>query len=384
MSQHRFTKTMKIAKQLVHEHSNTQNMKKWLLLSLGFSSLCFSQITIPKTSLPASGDTLRVATAAVDQAMDYTSTGANYVWDFSNLEFNGQRLNEYKPISQAGSLIQFSFGTFTAPKYQASYFVSANINAFNNLPAQLPITIEDICQMNRVVTDSMTQVGYKMTINGQEVPAKSDTIETKYRLPIAYGNTHTSRGYTKLDLNPIYDGIWIQHRKRVTEVDGWGEITTPYGSFPVLRIHHTITESDSFYVSFNGFNFWLPIPVPLSHEYEWRAIGEKEPILLVKTSVTQGAENITAVEYKSNYVAGIEEHKIQLALYPNPVQDILYMESETIFNRFNILTTDGKVIESGKMEQVNQSFVDVSKLDSGVYLIQLESDSGIITKTFVK
>lgn len=359
-------------------------MKKWLLLSLGFSSLSFSQISIPASSLPASGDTLRVATAVIDQAMDYSSTGANYVWDFSNLEFNGQRLNEYKPISQAGTLIQFSFGTFTAPKYQASYFVSANINALNNLPAQLPITIEDICQMNRVVTDSMTQVGYKMTINGQEVPAKSDTIETKYRFPIAYGNTHTSRGYTNLDLNPIYDGIWIQHRKRETEVDGWGQITTPYGSFPVLRIHHTITESDSFYVSFNGFNFWLPIPVPLSHEYEWRSIDEKEPILLVKTSVTQGSENITAVEYKSNYVAGIEEHEIQLALYPNPVQDLLYIQSETIFNRFNILTTDGKIVKSGKMEQVNQSYVDVSNFNAGVYLIQLESDQGIVTKTFVK
>lgn len=359
-------------------------MKNWLLLSLGFSSLSFSQISIPASSLPESGDTLRVATAVIDQAMDYTSTGANYVWNFSNLEFNGQRLNEYKPISEAGSLIQFAFGTFTAPKYQASYFVSANINALNNLPAQLPITIEDICQMNRVVTDSMTQVGYKMTINGQEVPAKSDTIETKYRLPIAFGNTHISRGHTKLDLNPIYDGIWIQHRKRETEVDGWGEITTPYGTFPVLRIHHTITESDSFYVSFNGFNFWLPIPVPLSHEYEWRSIDEKEPILLVKTSVTQGTENITAVEYKSNFVAGIEEQEIQLALYPNPVQDILYIQSETIFNRFNILTTDGKVLQSGKMEQVNQSYIDVSKFNSGVYLIQLESDQGIVTKTFVK
>lgn len=359
-------------------------MKKWLLLSFSFSSLSFSQISIPASSFPASGDTLRVATAVIDQAMDYSSTGANYVWDFSNLEFNGQRLNEYKPISQAGTLIQFSFGTFTAPKYQASYFVSANINALNNLPAQLPITIEDICQMNRVVTDSMTQVGYKMTINGQEVPAKSDTIETKYRFPIAYGNTHTSRGYTNLDLNPIYDGIWIQHRKRETEVDGWGQITTPYGSFPVLRIHHTITESDSFYVSFNGFNFWLPIPVPLSHEYEWRSIDEKEPILLVKTSVTQGSENITAVEYKSNYVAGIKEHEIQLALYPNPVQDLLYIQSETIFNRFNILTTDGKIVKNGKMEQVNQSFVDVSNFNAGVYLIQLESDQGIVTKTFVK
>lgn len=359
-------------------------MKKLLLLSFGFSSLSFSQITIPASSLPETGDTLRVSLAVIDQTLDYTSTGANYVWNFSNLEFNGQRLNEYKPISQAGSLIQFAFGTFTAPKYQASYFVSANINALDNLPAQLPITIEDICQMNRVVTDSMTQVGYKMTINGQEIPAKSDTIETKYQLPITFGNSHTSRGYTKLDLNPIYDGIWIQHRKRETEVDGWGEITTPYGTFSALRIHHTITESDSFYISFNGFNFWAPIPVPLSHEYEWRAIGEKEPILLVKTSVTQGAENITAVEYKTDFIAGIQENEIQIALYPNPVQDILYIQSETIFTKFTLLTADGKVVLSGKLQQANQSFIDVSSIKAGVYMIQLESDKGIVTKTVVK
>jgi hypothetical protein len=352
---------------------------------ISFSFLGFSQITISSTNVPQTDDTLRVSDAVIDDAMDFISTGTDYTWDFSNLQFNGQKLNEYQPVTSAGVYIQFVFGSSVPQNYRASYYVATNGLPLNNLPAQLPITISDISQFYKLQTDSLTMVGLKMSINGQEVPAKSDTIETKYQFPLEYGNSHFSRGYTKLDLNPIYDGIWIQHRTRQTDVDGWGQITTPLGSFNALRIHHRITESDSFYVSFNGFAFWLPIPVPESHEYEWRALEEKEPILLVKTNVNQGSETVTSVEYKNVYTVGINENdKISVSVYPNPVQDWMVIQSPTKFDEYSIFSTDGKLILSGKLTNGAQQMVDVSGLKSGSYMIQLNSNSGVSVKNFVK
>ena len=361
-------------------------MKKTLLLTF----ICFlfaghSQISLTSINVPQTNDTLRVSDAVIDGSMDFIATGANYNWDFSNLQFNGQKLNEYQPVTSAGLFIQFVFGSTVPQNYRASYYVATNGLPLNNLPAQLPISISDISQFYKLRTDSLTMIGLKLTINGQEVPAKADTIETKYKFPLEYGNSHFSRGYTTLDLNPIYDGIWIQHRTRQTDVDGWGQITTPLGSFQALRIHHRITESDSFYVSFNGFAFWVPIPVPESHEYEWRALEEKEPILLVRTSDIQGAENVTSVEYKNVYTVGINENEMtSVAIYPNPVQDLLEIQSPVNFKEYLVLSADGRLILKGNLSAGSQQLVDVSSLTIGSYLIHLKSDSGISVKSFVK
>ncbi len=361
-------------------------MKKCLLLSMiGVSFLGYSQITINSTHVPQTDDTLRVSDAVIDNTMDFITTGNDYTWDFSNLQFNGQTLNEYQPVTSAGLYIQFVFGSTVPQNYRASYYVATNGLPLNNLPAQLPITISDISQFYKLRTDSLTMVGLKLSVNGQEIPAKSDTIETKYKFPLDYGNSHFSRGYTKLDLNPIYDGIWIQHRTRQTDVDGWGQVTTPLGSYNALRIHHRITESDSFYVSFNGFAFWVPIPVPESHEYEWRAVEEKEPILLVKTNVVQGTETVTSVQYKNNYTVGISEvESISVSIYPNPVQDWMVIQSSTKFEEYRIFSTDGKLILDGKLANGAQQMVDVSSLKSGSYMIQLNSNTGVSVKNFVK
>lgn len=358
-------------------------MKKILLLFMGISSFGFSQISITSANLPAVNDTLRISKAVIDQTLDFQTTGANQTWDFSNLQFNGQKLNEYKPVSGTGMLIQIVFGTFAPEIYHASYYVATDL-PLNNLPPQLPITIKDACQFYKLTPDSMTMVGLKLSINNQEVPAKSDTIEVKYHFPIEFGDAHTSRGATKLNLNPIYDGKWSQHRYRETEVDGWGTITTPYGTFNSLRIHHRILETDSFYVSFSGFGTWINIPVPESHEYEWRVLEEKEPILLVKTSMVQGTENITAVEYRNEFTVGLDEKELLVALYPNPVQDLLVVASEQPFDTFSIFGTDGKEILSAALPAASQQLIDVSSLKKGTYLIRLQSDKGTAVKSFVK
>lgn len=359
-------------------------MKNWLLLSLGFSTFGFSQITIVPSQMPQTGDTLRMSNAVIDQNLDYQTTGGDKIWDFSNLVSDGQVLNDYKSPAALGAFVQFIFGNFAPTKYKASYYLPSLDLPFENLPPQIPITIKDVAQFYQLNADSMTMVGIKLNINGQEVPAKSDTIETKYKFPIEYMDHYISRGATKLDLNPAFDGQWRQHRKRETKVDGWGQITTPYGTYSVLRIHHKVEETDSFYVSFNGFGTWIRIPVPEAHEYEWRSYEQKEPLLLVKTSMVQGTENITSVQFRNRFVLGIEDKELIVSMYPNPVQDILQVSSEEIFNHYTILSPDGKVIETQKLSGANQHLIDVSFLTQGTYLLRLQSDNGTVVKSFVK
>lgn len=354
-----------------------------LLILLSFFSYSFSQITINSSNFPVVKDTLRISRAILDTGIDFQSTGTDYNWDFSGLQNDNQKMNTYSPVSISGQFTQFVFGPTASVNYRASYFLPNEDLPLNNLPAALPITISDVNQFLRVMTDSLTMPGVSMKVNGQAIPAKADTIETKYKFPLNYGDSHSSRGYINLNLNPIYDAKWRQHRYRETEVDGWGEITTPYGTFSVLRIHHRIVESDSFQVAFGGFNNWVGIPVPVSHEYEWRSLEEKEPILLIKTSENAGTETVTAIEYRNEYILGVENNNLTFAIYPNPASDQLIIESNTENGEFQIFTADGRILSTGNVNG-NYHVIDVHSLEAGTYLLRIKSESGFTTKSFVK
>jgi hypothetical protein len=209
---------------------------------------------------------------------------------------------------------------------------------------------------------------------------KSDTIETRYDFPLNYGDTHFSRGYTYLDLNPIQNAIWIQHRTRSTEVDGWGVISTPLGTFNALRVRHDITESDSLYIDFSGFGFWVPVPVPLTHEYEWWTNGQKEPLLKITTNVIQGNETVTAVEYRDIYRgldAGLLEENVSFSLFPNPTNGISVLRTETPVSSLKVVEISGRVVLELNGENKTDLQLDLQEYSNGMYYLEGVTAKGI-------
>jgi hypothetical protein len=361
-------------------------MKSILLCLLGFAGMAQSQITLTSADVPAANDTLRISNAVIDPQMDFLSTGANYPWNFSDLQSADQQLNDYNPISNAQFLIQLSYGPFAEERYRASYYISSTELPIAELTSVLPLSIENIYQFSRNTTDSLTLIGYSMTVEGQELPVKSDTIETKYQFPLHFGDTYSSRGYTALNLNPIYNAQWRQHRLRNSTVDGWGQIQTPYGTFDVLRIHHLISESDSLYINVNNFGFWVPIPIPESHVYEWRAAGQREPILQVNTSIVGNQEQITRVAYLNQYIetAGVSENELQVQLYPNPAGNLLTVSASQAMNGYAIFSPDGKLVANETFTPVHHQNIVLSELPAGSYYIELKSGSSSSFRSFVK
>jgi hypothetical protein len=70
------------------------------------------------------------------------------------------------------------------------------------------------------------------------------------------------------------------------------------------------------------------------------------------------------------------------ALYPNPVNDVLNVESKNgmIVNEITISDLSGKVVNSVK----NTSSVNVSSLATGTYIINIDSNEGKATSKFLK
>jgi len=317
-----------------------------------------------------------VYSTATDPQIDYSSTGGNFTWDFSYLVPDGQTGFNNRPMSQASALSNIFFGPFAYQQYQASYFAKTTDIPIDQLTAALPITIDEISRFTKNASGAITSVGYEFVISGQGIAAKSDTIETRYALPLEYGDTYNSRGYTKLDMNPIYDAQWLQHRYRESAVDGYGTVITPWGTFTALRVHHRIEEVDSFYVNYNGSGFWIPIPVPESHEYEWRSVDDKEPVMLVKTSVVLGQEVVTAINYRDDYNAlGLEEESILLNVFPNPTTDLIQVQSDSELLSWNLIDTKGRIVMNGAANGTSVS-ISVKDIESGNYVVLIETQNG--------
>ncbi len=364
-------------------------MKQLFLIPVIFISVQLSgQITLSFTDFATTNDTVRMS-SALDPTIDFATTGQSQTWNFSNLTPTGQTLKNFQPVVNAGAFVNFIFGTFAPAKYQASYFIESSALPLQQITSFLPIGIQDVFQFNKRTADSLTAVGIAMTVsfNGSAttIPIQSDTIETPYDFPLAFGNTHFSRGATSVDFNPIYNAKWNQHRSRFTEVDGYGSITTPFGTFEALRIRHDIDEIDSLFTEFPFIGAtWIPLDIPASHQYEWWTNGEKEPILRINTTEILGNETVTAIEYRDIYrpeFASIIANDLssEVKVYPNPSDDkieiILPYEMESI----TILNAAGQIVyehgPSGSILTVN-----VASFESGNYWIFGQTAQGTFLK----
>ena len=78
----------------------------------------------------------------------------------------------------------------------------------------------------------------------------------------------------------------------------------------------------------------------------------------------------------------VEELTSLFNVYPNPVNDKLYIETEVEIEEVVVYDTFGRqqLAVSGQQSAVS----DVSNLDAGVYIVMIKTNDGIVTKRFVK
>lgn len=359
-------------------------MRLLLAFSMLIAHVATAQITLNNSDFADGGDTVRMS-STTDPSIDFLSTGANYTWDFSGLVAESQTLKNYNDLGNASALVQFLFGGFAPTNYQATNMVASDALPLDQIGTFLPVNISEVNQVSKNSSDSITSIGFSVTVDGTEVPFRSDTIETRYKFPANFGDVYSSRGYSNLDMNPIFDAIWIQYRQRNSNIDGWGQITTPFGTFDALRIRHLIQEQDSIYIG--QFGNWIALPIPPSNVYEWWTNGQLEPILRITTSDFGGTETVTGIEYRDNYdpaLASVDELVGEVNVYPNPTHNELNLEGLSTGSTYFVLSSDGKAIQSG-IVQSELHTVALNEMEAGSYVILVQHTDGTWSKaSFVK
>jgi hypothetical protein len=359
-------------------------MKKTLLLiAIAFISISLkSQISITAANMPVSGDTGRYSNAALASVGDYTTTGANHVWDFSTLDSTSQGMRKFEPSNATPY-----FFYFPTPKYGEKILDSVPLPA---IPlGGTTITIKNIYSFyKKNGTTSFNAEGLGLTMSGIPIgttPTGNNDDEL-YFFPLNYLNRDSS---TFNFSTPSFSAIPFTYKKhgyRITEVDGWGTITTPYGTAPCLRVVTTQYSIDTIKVSalpapFNKFGF--PNYV---RSYQWLTLGEKIPYLEVSGNVVAGNFTPTQARYRDviRSWVGIEEEQTTLALsvFPNPTANQLTIMTNQ--NRSSIkaelVDVQGKIVMSINLNDnsniVNQHTIDVSLLAKGLYILNLSNLDG--------
>ncbi|PWH86838.1 T9SS type A sorting domain-containing protein [Brumimicrobium oceani] len=356
-------------------------MKIYIISAFTFLSFGLkSQITINETDFLQSGDSVGISTST-NLAIDFSTTGPNSTWDFSGLTETEYLYEKAKSMSSAGFIINIQFGPFAPTEYRASYFQNFDGLPMEDLTSFLPIQINSINRMIKIDNNKLSVPGYSLETQGQVIGFKSDTIETAYEFPINYGDIYSSTGYTDINLSPAAEARIKMNRKRQSEVDGYGQITTPDGTYDALRIKHVVNEMDSIYIELGPIQQWIPINRTNS-EYEWWAKNKKRPVLKVETETIAGNEVPTRITYINSPPVGLDHNTLETKVYPNPTDKILNIESVEVIDSVKVFSTDGRQVfeqeTSGMMVTL-----DLSNLTPGVYTVQAISQKAQSFKSIV-
>ncbi|MCX6306682.1 MAG: T9SS type A sorting domain-containing protein [Bacteroidetes bacterium] len=252
----------------------------FFIISLFWITSLFSQIIVNESDMPVAGDTLRVSITNVVPA-GFAKTAMDTAWNFALLQALTQRVDTFVGAGSTPALYQF-------------FFVLQGGANLASPRSALPIPGLPVSQGFTFFKNSATSysdLGSAYTIQGLPLPAKYDVPDKQYQFPMTPGLAWSSNSTFAITLPGM--GSYSTQRNRSNIVDGWGALTTPYGTFQTMRVKSTLAIHDSIYLDSVGTGFSVNRNVT---EYKWLAKGKGIPVLEISEE-----QNLVTATYRDIY-----------------------------------------------------------------------------------
>lgn len=356
-------------------------MKTNLFILLLFSSLLsVGQISITSADMPVAGDTLRYSIAAPDTLFlnSYLGSGPSYSWNFSYLQPMAQGVETHKFSSQT---------SYNFPNSIAKLFADTLDMGGTELT--------DIYEFRKMDSSKISMVGRGITADlGIKIPISVPYLDTGvvYEFPLNY-NDRDSNYFIAQYVQPFFGAYYQAAGYRINEVDGFGQITTPFGVFNCIRVVTDVIESDTVRYDTTGIRVDLHL-----REYKWLAKGEKYPILQVTGAVDSGIFVPALITYRDStrVIVNLDEQRqsSQFAIFPNPSSggevNIQFQQLPQSSFQIELLDLSGRLIRHYDSHSLRVTGADVlrltlpTELRNGIYFLKIDSrDSSFTSKLII-
>jgi hypothetical protein len=223
--------------------------------------------------------------------------------------------------------------------------------------------------------------------DGTNIAVPFNPYQQQLSFPSTFGTTFQNVSIAKVKINDFQglDSVVVNlTTHRFSTMDAWGSLTTPLGTFDVLRQH----IKDSVIQSFTAYIFGFPVQedtqTDITHTYSFFSNSPDSRYTLVQYNYNPEFNIIEEVQWQrsapSVSVKEIEKKETFL-VFPNPSSDVVTLISNSTFNgELTVVDMLGKTIYSETLNNTPQKSIQVSGWEPGVYIFKLNSNGKTITK----
>ena len=331
------------------------------------SNYGFTQITIDQSDMPSVGDYIPRRSDTMTVLPGPGGSGPNQVWNFTALSNN--------VISENTNVISVA-STPNGNQFGGSNMAMTNDNAnylYFNKSAQ-----------------AFTTQGYSGDLLGTgTINAQFSPDLTLHQFPRTFGSSFTDTyGIDVIvpgaAINPLISQIHFKRSSVVKDTtDAWGQITTPFGTYDVLRIHTMETYVDSVWAQPLFPPTWslVSTSADTTHSYSWVGKGGKLAIAEMSFD-TLGVPKIFKWTEMQGIAVGLTENQTsEIKITPNPTSSsgIITIQSCEISEKFTIVNTLGKVVMEGCI-LTKPLELNLTNLDQGLYILTLGDKQARVIK----
>lgn len=191
-----------------------------------------------------------------------------------------------------------------------------------------------------------------------------------YQFPMTNGASYADNFSGSI----VSSGVTFSRTGSVTsEVDGYGTLITPSGTYTnVVRVHSVHTSNDTYM----GQTITGTIDM-----YSWIKAGVHIELAVVQEITAMG--NTQTVGWYSSNTLGISDNTINtLVMHPNPAQDIVSLQHEQDIDHVEVRDLNGR-LAAVEFNAANNS-IDVSRLSTGVYYVTVYSNNASTVQKLMK
>ena len=230
---------------------------------------------------------------------NFVQTGTNFNWNYSTLIPSTQETLLYQNPNTAGYKTVWCF--FNGYIFNCNTQFNNNFNLATKLTDGIQIQGYGLTNLidHLKLSTSLLQnkmLGASITVGGTTLPivASYQTPDVIYQFPIAFNDNYTNSNALSVDLTSL--GAPIQYAstgQRTNLVEGWGSLTTPYGTFPnVLKMKTTVVNNIT--VTANGTPTQNTVTTV---SYKWFDPAYGIPVLQVDGNVVATLWTPTTITY---------------------------------------------------------------------------------------